>query len=63
MDVCKNCHEKDKNVIKCEETIENHINLSGHTDFITGRLLNKCYLCGRKAVLYLCDKYDTLDGK
>ena len=51
MDVCKSCHEKDRNVTNCTHTLAMHIRYSG---FIT-----ECSICGIKSqITYVCYEYE-----
>jgi len=52
MDVCKACHEKDRNVTNCPHTLAMHIGCAG---FVT-----KCDICGIKGqTVYTCYGYDA----
>ena len=66
MDICENCHEKDRNVIKCEKKIEKHLNLTIYTvsvlknhNYPVGKMLDTCEICGKIVTdLYFCNEYD-----
>jgi len=61
MDVCKECHEKDKNVIKCDEDIKKHMDMAIYNDYHTVKVLDTCQICGKTVMeLYFCWKYDEL---
>lgn len=54
MEVCAECHERDRRVTKCEEPIENHMKWSRG-------FVGKCSVCGKNVVAtYFCAKYRKL---
>ncbi len=52
MDVCKACHEKDRNVTKCKYTMPMHIKYTG--------FISECDICGVKGrTVYVCYSYNA----
>jgi len=57
MQVCEECHERDRKVIQCDSPIEEHIKWSRG-------FVGKCDVCGKHAVAtYYCAKYHRLMEK
>ncbi|KKN17037.1 hypothetical protein LCGC14_0969860 [marine sediment metagenome] len=52
MDICKSCHEKDRNVTNCQRTLAMHIRYIG--------FISECSICGGKEQdIYECYAYDV----
>jgi hypothetical protein len=53
MDICKVCHEKDKNVTKCADSMNRHTRYTG--------FVNECDICGVKGkIIYVCEAYKSV---
>ena len=58
MDVCKSCHERDKNVTQCKTDVKYHLDIANWRNCRSTGVENKCEVCGKTIEpLYYCSCY------